>query len=89
VNPGKDDQGNVDFGSWFLDQVFPMPAVHAFVNGNEDLVKACDSGQAAIVRRIIVFRITEPLYMHVEGVVAQRAEDVEEMRMAMLRAYQL
>jgi hypothetical protein len=89
VNPGKDDQGNVDFGSWFLDQVNPMPAVHAFVNGNADYVKACDAGQAAIVRRIIVFRITEPLYVHVEGVVAQRAEDVEEMRMAMLRAYKL
>jgi hypothetical protein len=89
VNPGKDDRGNVDFGSWFLDQANPMPAVHAFVNGNADYVKVCDSRQAAIVRRIIVFKITEPLYAHVGGVVAPSAEDAEEMKMAMLRAYKL
>jgi hypothetical protein len=89
VNPGKDDMGNVDFGSWFLDQVNPMPAIHEFVNGNADKVKLCDSRQAAIVRRIIVFRITEPLYVHVEGVVAESAEDAEEMKRAMLRSYKL
>jgi hypothetical protein len=87
VNPGKDDFGNDDFGSWFLDN--GMPAARAFINGDAEYVKSCDSRQAAIVRRIIVFKVTEPLYVHVNGVVAPSAEDDEEMKVAMSRAYQL
>jgi hypothetical protein len=82
INPTMKD-GRVNWGGWFGDQNYPV--IEAFVNG--DPVDSYGDRHKALLRRIVVFKVTSPLY-NVLVAAADPALELLRMR-AEARSYQL
>jgi hypothetical protein len=82
INPTLKD-GQVNWGGWFSDQNYPV--IEAFVNG--DPLDSFGDRHKALLRRMVVFKVTSPLY---NVVLAQADPALELLRLrAEERSYQL
>jgi hypothetical protein len=82
INPTLKD-GRVNWGGWFSEQNYPV--IEAFVNGHP--LTSFSASDKALLRRMVVFKVTSPLY---NVVLAQADPALELLRLrAEERAYQL
>jgi hypothetical protein len=82
INPTAKD-GAINWGGWFADQAYPL--IEAFVNGAP--LDAYGDRHKALLRRMIIFKVTTPLY-NVTGATAD--PQVELLRtQGGSRSYQL
>jgi energy-coupling factor transporter ATP-binding protein EcfA2 len=82
INPTAKD-GQINWGGWFADQGYPI--IEAFVNGQP--LDSYGDRHKALLRRMIIFKVTSPLY-DLRGAAADPELELLRMRGG-ARAYQL